>query len=433
MKKRTYIVWGMLLAFIISCSNETDQKSSNNEKKQNVIQSVSNKRTYQEALEIAQNSLSILEKGDGVTRKSSNRRIIDKNPIIVGSKHNQMRSATGSIDTLLYVFNFINDNGFAVISASKDTESILAITENGHYSVNEQSEIEGLNIFMDLAKNYVMMSHPPFNPRPPYDYTDIKDSIAVHESYTGPFVTVQWGQHDPEGNYCSNHISGCTITAMAQVMSYYEYPTSINLTYEGADLTTQILDWTDMKKHVTNYNHYSCLASQDAHNAIGRLCRQLGEISNSDYTSPIETRTSSLNAKITLQLLGFQTSGWNDYNTTSLIGNMYQNRAVLMIGSRIKENNELASHMWVLDRLLTRTTEVFTWSKGVLDLEWNLVYYNTFTSHYFHFNWGYNGANNGYFCENVFNTSNVIDPDTNMNNIDRDYNINVKYLAVYHE
>ncbi len=65
---------------------------------------------------------------------------------------------------------------------------------------------------------------PPVVPPPPYTQTVI-----------GPYLPVTWGQGCtynelfPAGAYCNTHTpSGCVMTAVAQVMAYYRYPTTYN-------------------------------------------------------------------------------------------------------------------------------------------------------------------------------------------------------------
>ena len=426
------IVWGMLLAFTVSCSNDFDSDTKTPEDIQKSVQNDLNKRTYQEALDIAQNSISILEHGNSVTRSIRANRTIDRNAIIVGSQHIITRSASEQDDTLFYVFNFCNDEGFAVVSASKNTDGLLAVTESGHYSANETSAIEGFDMFMDLAENYVTNSMSTINvrPRPPYDFTELKDSSAVHESYSGPYVTVRWGQTYPEGIFCSNQSAGCANTAMAQVMTYYEYPTAIALTYEGADQTIQELNWSEIKKHVSTLEDSTSLTWCYA---ISRLCRQLGQIANSRYESDGNTYTSLGGIESTMQFLGYQTEGWKEYNSTCLTGCAQRGQIVIMAGSRYLASGEKVGHIWLLDGAYTRTQEAFTWSKRMIELEWNLVYYHTMTSYYYHINWGFDGNNNGYFCKDVFDTSKVINPDTNNNYVNRNYDNDIQYLVVYHE
>ncbi len=421
------LVWGFIFILVIGCSNEIE---SDNKTYANIDDSMVQikLRTYQEALEIAQKSISILEGEKGITRSSVKRRSVDKNAVIISSKQNITRSTNCQGDTLLYVFNYSDNQGFAVVSASKDTEGLLAITDKGRYNTEECSGIEGFDMFMDLATVYVQYSKPGIKLRPPYDFTEIKDSIAVHESYDGPYVTVRWGQTGVEGGVCPNHTAGCAITAMAQAMSYYEYPAFIALTYDGADELIQLLNWSDIKNHIS---YYECNDSPTYHTAIARLCRQLGELAGTTYGSQ-GSSTGNAGMEYAMQSMGYQTGGWQAYNETPLISNIQQHKILLMRGSRYNETGEEIGHAWLLDGVYTRTTEVFTFSKTQFELFWNLVYYNTMTSYYYHFNWGYDGSNNGYFSGNVFNTANVVNPDTNMNYINKNYNINVMYLPIYH-
>ena len=48
-----------------------------------------------------------------------------------------------------------DNKGFAVISASKKTEAVLAITESGNYDPYVVKGIEGFDYYMDAAKTYI--------------------------------------------------------------------------------------------------------------------------------------------------------------------------------------------------------------------------------------------------------------------------------------
>lgn len=104
-----------------------------------------NTRSYNEAFEIAQKSIAMVETSN-VTRSSVQRRIDPDNSFVFSSK-GMTRLANEASDTLLYVFNFENEEGFALVSASRNTEGLLAITESGSYRPDVPSEIEGLNMY----------------------------------------------------------------------------------------------------------------------------------------------------------------------------------------------------------------------------------------------------------------------------------------------
>ena len=63
-------------------------------------------------------------------------------------------------------------------------------------------------------------------------------------------------------------------------------------------------------------------------------------------------------------------------------------------------------------------------------MEWTLVSTSATESLYNHFNWGYNGDNNGYFSSGVFDQNNPSDLDDGVND-DYSYNcsVNVKMIA----
>lgn len=100
---------------------------------------------------------------------------------------------------------------------------------------------------------------------------------------------MRWGQKQRMGQYCPNGVCGCSNTAAAQIMSYFQYPSSINLTFEERDVNSTALNWTAMCTHQYSNASYN---RDEADTQIGRLARQLGKISNSSYHSyPDATKT----------------------------------------------------------------------------------------------------------------------------------------------
>lgn len=97
-----------------------------------------------------------------------------------------------------------------------------------------------------------------------------------------------------------------------------------------------------------------------------------------------------------------------------------------------RAEGESYGHSWILDGTYTYYYEHFSWTKMVEELDWVLDSHTVETHIYYHFNWGADGLNNGYFCGNVFNCSSVLMPDTNSNPLTENFNVNVKVLTVYH-
>lgn len=324
-------------------------------------------------------------------------------------------SRSGMEDTLIYAVNYANDNGYALISAKEGSQEVLAVIDEGHFNENESEENPGFKMFIDLAKAYVQEEEIPVESRStitgPVVRTQVKyvtDSLEnVNEN---PKLTVAWGQTFPEGKYCPNKICGCAPLAMAMVLSYFEQPEQINLTYSGADKSVETLDWVSMKKHtgrsVSSTACYSCPSSYtEVHNSIGRLCREIGNIANSDYSNSSSTGTSS--ATYVSTLTHFLPNGYNvgtlsTYAWTGIISAI-KSGVAMMRGTVLNANGtEAGGHAWVADgcksyRVVSR---MYTLEDG--STFWKLVEENEISRlRLIHYNWGWNGSSNGYFNEYI--------------------------------
>ncbi len=386
-------------------------------------------RSFEEALEIAQNAGSVFSKAVSQNSEAKKAKSLIPTKTVEMSNYKIICSSSRKIkdnqaDTLLYVFNYEDQRGFAIVSANKETEGLLAMTESGSYNENsEENELSGIDFFMTLAKNYAMRGGGGMEPLIPV-YT-----IDTIYSEVYPLISVKWGQSIPEGIYCPNGIAGCVNTAMAQIMSYYEYPQSINLTYENADITSQALDWTEMKKHILYYlqngHEYSlyCTANDSAHNAIGRLCRQLGHLNNSIYfTDGSGTGVySETYVKPTFQFLGYNCNNWNNYSSGNTKSYLDANKPIFFIGRRENSSGTTSGHAWVVDGYYRMTISKFYFTGEV---ETRNIMYN-------HVNWGWRGINNGYFLDNVFNTADyyLLDPNPSNASVSYNYNQNIRYIV----
>ena len=124
-----------------------------------------------------------------------------------------------------------------------------------------------------------------------------RDTGAISDMRVEPLVKSQWSQQEAGGGYCYNYYTpdnapcGCTATAAAQIMRYYQYPDhelpQITRTCEVNGITTdltsigdsRIYDWANMKLIPKNS------ATETEREAIGRLTYDVGVALYSSYTS----------------------------------------------------------------------------------------------------------------------------------------------------
>lgn len=436
----------LALAALVACTNNDFSEATVNTKPEKP-QYDPNRRGYNEALEIAQNSINMLNSNDPTTRAVEPVRTINlKNGVKAYRQPVTRSNGTASTnDTLLYVFNFNDDQGFAVVSASRQTDGLIAVTESGYYDPNVPTGNPGFDTYMQMAKAYIAYKDKnaiedekfgggtrlgPDQPmfKPEYD--------TIYYNKINPRVTVKWGQGGRAGQYCPNGTAGCAIIAAAQIMSYYQHPATMFLTYDGCDVNLTSLNWAAMCDHIYTNVSYN---RDDADKQIGRLCRQLGQYSFAVYdTTTNQTSVTTSNLRNTLQYLGYTLGSVTNYQYSysgagfPLASALAYGNLILMFGN----NSDDVGHMWVIDGCyyvkcnynLMCSYDGITW---FLD---HVMY--TYQTCHNHINWGWNGAQNGYFESNVLNAYYAHQLDDPNNTLFSGYNIgyynDVKYFTVTH-
>lgn len=387
--KKHYLL-GVVLLSISACSTDDvlDSKLKNN------FTEIQKTRSVEEAVGIAQKAATML---DRVTTRSADR-MVDASDI----QYVLAPATRGntSNDTLLYVVNYADGKGFAVISASKNAEGLLAVTEKGNYRTEESiyAENKGFTDFMEWAREYNNTSskieaiHGGENEK--IELVEHKIVVdTVSKDLLEKKVIVQWGQTGVEGTYAPNRISGCSNTAMAQIMSYFGYPSMINITYPGATIQSQVLDWAAMREHKTVHYKQYCTATTEAHEAIAQLLRQLGEMNGSSYNT-YDTSTPYSAPRSNFIKLRYQVSSMINYQNESLFNILNTGKLIYMRG----EDSDAGGHAWVIDGGYRYTTHATEWTKPANQIRWTLLNdYGEKTSEYLHINWGWDGNCNGLF------------------------------------
>lgn len=378
MKKLLFLI---CIASIISCESDITLPGTD------TTPMLSNKRSLSEAIDIALRSLSLIE---GQGSRSGGRTIDMDNIAYVCDR--STRAADN--DTLMYIVNFDDNEGYAIVSANRNTEGLIAITEKGHLNSDCMTENPGLDIYLDNIKNQIKRV-PPFIPDDgPEMFKKRIDTIDI--TYSSPKLITKWGQDWPYHIYCGGSQAGCAITAAAQISAYYEYPTSISLTFENATKPVEILDWTDIKEHKqTLYErgtHCTCSGPiYNRHRAVANLFRQYGQLTGTTYSHSNGGSTSNMRLFAMLRNFGYTVSQkLNPYPTTSDL--------VIVFA----ETSSGEGHIWLADGYWSFKTVCKEYSSKNMGFTWDLIYEapNT-TESYIHYNWGYDGFDDGYFLTNV--------------------------------
>lgn len=294
-------------------------------------------------------------------------------------------------DTLYYILNDTINNSFVIVSADKRVTPILGFSTEGSFDENKQPE--AFTAWMNVKKKeieFIIKN----NVQP--DQTIIKswENLSlkngfIESSPVGPLLKTKWGQGFyynegfpiyPPGS--DEHAGGsCVQTAIAQIMKYWSYPTrgkgsnsfvdpNFNLGFFSADFGATTYQWNQMPDIVTESNN--ALATLMYHCFVATYWTNYQDVANPIAWSLINYFDYSTSAKY------LTASYFTDNQWSSLFKQELELGRPVFLGIKGSSTNE--GHAVVCD--------------GYIDND------------YFHFNWGWDGACDGYYSLNATSYTN---------------------------
>lgn len=367
-------------------------------------------------------------------------------------------------DTIAYILNFGEDNGYALIAADDRIEQpVLACSDLGNVP-DEIIEDETLGFILDNVGEYIVNQLETAEAKEdsimdgiidkletalPNEYLEEDDNsdesdlkafrifrkkkkkytvsvsntpitgwniIAPTEQHLLP---IEWGQGVPYSNNvknkksCGTVVTGCVATAVAQIMAYWKYPAKIdNITFDWGKLTE--------KTYISNYASGDALAR----NQVAHLMERIGEGSNMNYGCK-SSGTKTYKGRNYMRQVGYQGGSESKYNFNTVVGSLDAGSPVLAKGDRTfkyikvfgkKIGYTKNGHAWVIDgyvkkrRLMKQVITTYDRKTGKVINQQTSTYYEV--ANFIHNNWGWNGSNNGWFAEGCFDSYNgqVSDP-----------------------
>ena len=323
---------------------------------------------------------------DGTKSTSDRIRIADT--IRLGRQPGTTVKSIESTDTstILYVVNFEDDAGYAVLAAdSRLPVDIYAVTEKGRADGDS-------------------------SPRTDTDPTifigdTLKDIWAGEWVITrwGPWTTsinypamlmTQWGQGSPYKDMTGAQSAGCGVTAVAQMMTYNQYPPLL----DGERIPYDIL--REMKYVYTNSNYADDVAVLFKHIFIGCKAKSYGEDGTLVWPKNIVTY---------LENLGYKNvdiyKNPSKFNTSLVYNSIAKGYPAIItavnsdtdLGDIITGNGD--AHTWVIDGYVKQARH-----GEKVGEKTGQSYGGTGESREFvHCNWGWNGNYDGYFYPGIFN------------------------------
>ncbi|MBO4550720.1 MAG: C10 family peptidase [Bacteroidaceae bacterium] len=315
---------------------------------------------------------------------------------------------TSDEEAYYYVFNAGDNGGYVIVSGDDRVEPILGYVEQGSFDPNNIPENmrEMLQMYADEIKFVIDNNIQQDDPR-----IKKRNKVAGTRHSVGEMLTTRWNQGKPYNITCPDYYkeddvdeatalpkksgpaTGCTATAMAQVMYFYRYPEKIkkvipsySITYTSKKNGTQktvnipaiqrntVIKWDDMQDtyswedgHVAN--------AQDS--AVANLMRYCGQAVTMHYGP---SSGANFSAEAYIEYFGYDQRAWVGERSSFSIDQWFdliyneisQGYPVLMSGF-----SSGGGHAFVLDGF-----------DG---------------DNLFHLNWGWGGGSNGWFLVGILN------------------------------
>ncbi len=293
---------------------------------------------------------------------------------------------------LLYIFNF--EHGFVIVSANDMFEPIIGYSDEQVFPTEKMPEV--LNFWISqytkpmlqiIKESKSSFKHPKW---------DILFNQFVQKSIpiiTGvqPLLTSRWNQAELYNDSCpaissgpnGRCYAGCVATSMGQIMYYHKYPANGNGVHSYnhphfGDITVNYGNTT------YDWNAMGNVSTGNTRSEISKLIYHCGVSVDMNYGPTGSGSNSELALGSFIEHFGYRTdaryverSAYGLFEWRRLIiDNLYTNMPVLYSGN----DASAGGHAWVCD--------------GVND------------SLYFHMNWGWSGAGNGYFLLDSLNSGN---------------------------
>lgn len=293
-------------------------------------------------------------------------------------------------DTLLYIVNFENNEGFAVVSASNTTEPLFGIADEGNFDLAQAASNPNFNFYLERASEYVSenmfgtgISIPsgPIGPNTPIGPSDPgTPTDSLKPNYTliaskGPYVSLKWGQGSPYGDRFENGNCGSLASVIGMIALTVGWPQDLD---RWGIIASHISNGEGCTEDTANVHPRIARMMEDLYTDYGHECiggNTIYKLMEGDNTFSYPTAYSQLFISESTDSVKHVIRHLNEYETDH-----YNAFAYAATGTYDYNRLLTIDHCWLIDGYKTvRHVAV------------------TDTTTYLHCNWACDGEGNGFF------------------------------------
>lgn len=293
-----------------------------------------------------------------------------------------IKSVVENKDTLYYILNDTINKGFVIVSADNRVWPILAYSLED--CITGRKEPEAFTAWMENRKKeiaYIKQNNllPDSATKASWQNLSLKSS-AIETSSVEPLLKTKWNQDcfyngrcpEDTGGPCSHVLTGCVATSIAQIMKYWNYPTTGTGSHSylssgygilSADFGSTTYQWSQMPDVVASQN-----------DAVAMLMYHCGVALEMKYSSGNSGAYNPVN-----ELIKY----FNYSSEAEVVDKRFYSKEDW--GNLLKSELDLGRPIY------------YHGTKNSCDGGHAFVCDGYQNSDYFHFNWGWGGSFDGYF------------------------------------
>lgn len=428
----------------------------------------------------------ILTLQSGIGRATFEPQIKNIEVLTSASFYNLKRSEIKNLpDTVAYIVNYLDNKGYTIISAShRIKEDIISHSEFGNLSIDDARDNTEVGMIFDYVEDYlystlmeadliqdslqlIMNNSIPngmlsrrFENNIPMQEVPIRETEVYYTDVTPfydtyrlkPFSHVEWAQYAPFSDKVNEVLSsyplipkcpdgkpypvGCVPVMVAQVMSYYSFPASLN----GLSL-----DWNTLNRYTGAHSYknkeYIGYAPKSVQSTVANLMDMLGGMVNITYGCKGSSADYEKDGLKALRSMGFKVDSPREYDFQYIKSSLDNKRIVTANGKSEKKNwiffnTYGGGHAWVIDGYLEQEKQVrvdfvdYDWYQNAGRKEYvgTRTFYTTESRSLVGMNWGWGGYSNGYFALSSFDSNTPI---VSSRSTEGDFKYKKRVAAVY--
>ncbi len=276
---------------------------------------------------------------------------------------------------LYYVFNAKDGKGFVIVSAEDCTTPVLGFSFDNPYIVSKVPD--AMKWMMDGVEKEIKAASKLQKPMTPTVRRSAARAAAA-EATEKLLNTPSWSQEAPFNDAIPGHpLVGCVGTAMASIMKYYNYPAQGTGSYDGVSFDVAY-DWDNMRS-----DNYRSGYSQAEADAVATLVYHAAKSINTQF--------------------GMSGSSAYEVRVPAALSNYFNYDPGVSFKKRAEVSSQAAWDKIVKDEIDAGRPVLYCGQDVTVGHAFICDGYRA--GGYFHFNWGWGGAANGYFLSTSLNPS----------------------------